>query len=223
MAKINESQLKDMVASLQSKMVALEGKQLDELTAQDVGQGLGQVAGGVAGAAALPVRGAIAAGQAVADNAGKWWDAAKQGVQNFAKGATQGAQQGWAATDPAKLAAGGQPQQAAAKPGATKPADPKVLALQKQLIAKGATIKADGIMGPATQAAMKQFGGQAAAPAATTAPTATATAAVPGAAPATGTASLNPAQVSGGANDLWEGTSTFQQEPTLARIIHLSR
>lgn len=37
-------------------------------------------------------------------------------------------------------------------------ADPKVLALQKQLIAKGAKIKADGVMGPQTQAAMKQFG-----------------------------------------------------------------
>jgi peptidoglycan hydrolase-like protein with peptidoglycan-binding domain len=36
-------------------------------------------------------------------------------------------------------------------------ADPKVLALQQQLIAKGAKIKADGKMGPATQTAMKQF------------------------------------------------------------------
>jgi peptidoglycan hydrolase-like protein with peptidoglycan-binding domain len=38
-------------------------------------------------------------------------------------------------------------------------ADPKVLALQKQLIAKGAKIAADGKMGPQTQAAMKQFSG----------------------------------------------------------------
>jgi hypothetical protein len=38
-------------------------------------------------------------------------------------------------------------------------ADPKVLALQKQLIAKGAKITADGKMGPATQTAMKQFPG----------------------------------------------------------------
>jgi hypothetical protein len=36
--------------------------------------------------------------------------------------------------------------------------DPKVQALQNELIAKGAKIKADGYMGPATQAAMKQFG-----------------------------------------------------------------
>lgn len=35
--------------------------------------------------------------------------------------------------------------------------DPKVFALQQQLIAKGAKIKADGIMGPQTQTAMKQF------------------------------------------------------------------
>jgi hypothetical protein len=35
--------------------------------------------------------------------------------------------------------------------------DPKVKALQDKLIAAGAKIKADGIMGPATQAAMKQF------------------------------------------------------------------
>lgn len=48
---------------------------------------------------------------------------------------------------------------AAAKTGTTVPkGDPKVLALQQKLIAKGAQIKADGIMGPRTQAAMKQFG-----------------------------------------------------------------
>ncbi len=35
--------------------------------------------------------------------------------------------------------------------------DPKVFALQQQLIAKGAKIAADGKMGPQTQAAMKQF------------------------------------------------------------------
>jgi hypothetical protein len=51
-----------------------------------------------------------------------------------------------------------QPTATAAAP--TPPgADPKVLALQKQLIAKGAKITADGKMGQATQAAMKQFPG----------------------------------------------------------------
>ncbi len=53
--------------------------------------------------------------------------------------------------------------QTAQAPAQTQPApagaDPKVLALQKQLIAKGAKITADGKMGPQTQAAMKQFPG----------------------------------------------------------------
>jgi hypothetical protein len=39
-------------------------------------------------------------------------------------------------------------------------ADPKVYTLQKQLIAKGAKIPLDGKMGPLTQAAQKQFGGE---------------------------------------------------------------
>lgn len=48
----------------------------------------------------------------------------------------------------------------AASGQAAKPAagvNPQVQALQQKLIAAGAQIKADGIMGPATQAAMKQF------------------------------------------------------------------
>lgn len=52
------------------------------------------------------------------------------------------------------------PSQTTAKPAVqqTPPGgDPKVFALQQQLIAKGAKIKADGKMGPQTQAAMKQF------------------------------------------------------------------
>ena len=50
---------------------------------------------------------------------------------------------------------------AQAKPAAPLPpgGDPKVFALQQQLIAKGAKITADGKMGPATQTAMKQFPG----------------------------------------------------------------
>jgi hypothetical protein len=51
--------------------------------------------------------------------------------------------------------------QAAPKPAAKS--NPAVLKQQQDLIAKGAKIKADGVMGPATQAAIKQF---AAAPAA---------------------------------------------------------
>jgi peptidoglycan hydrolase-like protein with peptidoglycan-binding domain len=64
----------------------------------------------------------------------------------------------------AAAAAKGQPTQAAAVPAASAQpvppgGDPKVFALQQQLIAKGAKIKADGKMGPITQAAMKQFPG----------------------------------------------------------------
>ena len=47
----------------------------------------------------------------------------------------------------------------AASPARPKPTpDPKVMAMQQELIKKGAKIKADGIMGPATAAAQKQFG-----------------------------------------------------------------
>jgi peptidoglycan hydrolase-like protein with peptidoglycan-binding domain len=51
------------------------------------------------------------------------------------------------------------PAPAVAQPKVQVPpgGNPKVFALQQQLIAKGAKIKADGKMGPATQAAMKQF------------------------------------------------------------------
>jgi hypothetical protein len=73
-------------------------------------------------------------------------------------------------------ALGGKPAAApaAAPAGTTKPAgggksDPAVMKLQQDLIAKGAKIKADGIMGPATAAAQQQFGG-AAAPAPAPAP-----------------------------------------------------
>lgn len=57
------------------------------------------------------------------------------------------------------------PAAQAPQPKKTATPDPKVLQLQKDLIAKGAQIKADGIMGPKTQAAQKEFG-QAAQPAA---------------------------------------------------------
>ena len=47
----------------------------------------------------------------------------------------------------------------AASPARPKPTpDPKVMAMQQELIKKGAKIKADGILGPATAAAQKQFG-----------------------------------------------------------------
>ncbi len=59
------------------------------------------------------------------------------------------------AADDAKRAAAGGQAASPAKPKATP--DPKVKALQDKLIAAGAKITPDGIMGPQTQAAMKQF------------------------------------------------------------------
>ena len=96
------------------------------------------------------------------------YQAVKQAGSDLAAGAKQGYQQATGAA-PAAPAAPAQGQ--AAKPA--KPAaksDPAVLKLQQDLIAKGAKIKADGIMGPQTQAAMKQFGTDAAPAAAPAAP-----------------------------------------------------
>ena len=114
------------------------------------------------------------------------WGAIGTGAMNAVKGAgtaignalstTGGKIAGGAALGAGALAAG---QQLTKPTGATTGAksDPAILKQQQDLIAKGAKIKADGIMGPATQAAMKQFGGQAAAPAA--APTGTTAPAAP--------------------------------------------
>jgi hypothetical protein len=60
---------------------------------------------------------------------------------------------GGATTTPPSGGAAAQP----AKPAAPK-GDPKVIAYQQELIKKGAKIKADGIYGPATNAAAAQFG-----------------------------------------------------------------
>jgi len=165
---------------------------------------LGQLGGAVGGTVA---NGVNAVGNAV----GGAYDAAKQGVTGAVDAAgkaiagavdplVQGAKQGYAnATGtpaPTQTAAKPQAGQSASPKPAAKPAaksDPAVLKLQQDLIAKGAKIKADGIMGPATQAAQKQFGGQAASPAPAAAPVATG----PGNAPApaaTNAASLKAAQ-----------------------------
>ena len=144
---------------------------------------LGQLGGAVAGTAA---NGVNAVGNAVSGA----YDAAKQGVSNAANAVgnavdaagnaisgavapvVQGAKQGYAAATgaPATKPAGQSASpKAGGKPAAGK-SDPAVLKLQQDLIAKGAKIKADGIMGPATQAAQKQFGAAAPAAAAPTAP-----------------------------------------------------
>ena len=63
------------------------------------------------------------------------------------------------AAQPATATAAAPTGGAAASPAKPKPTpDPKVMAMQQELIKKGAKIKADGILGPATAAAQKQFG-----------------------------------------------------------------
>jgi hypothetical protein len=128
--KISESQLRSSTARLRDYIAIVEGEQQNE-TAATAGQAVGNAAGTVAGLASALPRAGIEAGQAVANKAGQWWDQAKQGVSNFAQGVAQGAQQGWAATDPAKMVGGGQ---AAAKTGTTTGAkpDPAVLWAQQQ-------------------------------------------------------------------------------------------
>jgi hypothetical protein len=63
--------------------------------------------------------------------------------------------------DPAQTAQAAAPVKLPTRPGqqtSGRQPDPAVLKLQQDLIAKGAKIKADGIMGPATQAAQKAAG-----------------------------------------------------------------
>ena len=159
MKKITESELKDRVNRLKEYMAVVENDQYANEGAMNLISKYG-------GKAVDAVKGAGSAiGNALSTTGGK-----------IAAGMGLGA---------AGLAAGQamtKPGGAAAPTGATTGAksDPAILKQQQDLIAKGAKIKADGIMGPATQAAMKQFGGQAAAPAA--APTGTTAPAAPAAA-----------------------------------------
>jgi hypothetical protein len=170
-------------------IVESKDQQVDE---EGIMNALGQLGGAVAGTGVNAVKGI---GNAVSGA----YDAAKQGVAgavdaagNAISGAVapvvQGAKQGYASATGAPAPT----QQAAAKPQAgqsaspkpaAKPAakaDPNVKALQDKLIAAGAKIKADGIMGPATRAAQAQF------PNVTTQTGAEqAAASAPGAAPAT--------------------------------------
>lgn len=136
--------------------------------AGNVVQGAKDVGGAVsnaAGAAKDAVVGAVdAAGNAISGAVAPVVQAAQAGYNT---GTGQPAPQQSASpkqkpTDNmAKPAAGGAKNQA--KPAATK-GDPAVFKLQQDLIAKGAKIQADGIMGPQTKAAQAQFGGQAASP-----------------------------------------------------------
>jgi hypothetical protein len=139
MKKITESQLKDRVNRLKEYMAVVENEQVNEVNWGAIGTG-----------AMNAVKGAGAAvGNALKTTGGKV--AAGLGL------GAGGVVAGQALTKPAGGAA-------PAPAGTTKPAaksDPAVMKQQQDLIAKGAKIKADGIMGPATQAAIAQFGGAA--------------------------------------------------------------
>ena len=95
----------------------------------------------------------------------------------------------------------------AAKPRIPAKSDPAVLKIQQDLIAKGAKIKADGVMGPATQAAMKQFGqgGKPAAPNYSN-----------------GNPMVTPSGMDFSAGN-FEESVTYGEDQTLARIIQLAR
>jgi hypothetical protein len=154
MKRIDENQLAARVASLKEKMAEIENAQFDEGIGSTIWNGV-KGAGKAIGNALNTTGGKLAAGTALVG----------------------------AGTVAAQTLAGNQNGQAGATTGTTTKvpgkSDPAILKQQQDLIAKGAKIKADGIMGPATQAAIKQFGGQAAAPAA--APTGTTPPAAPAA------------------------------------------
>jgi len=140
-----------------------------------IGGGIGAGLGGLAGTALGPAGtvaggvGGYEAGKAIGDKVGDWVSNAADKVGQVASGAWNGAKQAYNAPTP-----GQPPAPQAGKPHTPGKSDPAVLKQQQDLIAKGAKIKADGIMGPATQAAIKQFGGTPQAGQATPAPAAAA-------------------------------------------------
>jgi hypothetical protein len=133
MKRIDENQLAARVASLKERMAEIECNQQNEGAMDTLGKYI------------TPI------GSAIKTGAQKFFGSTAGKV---ATGATAGA--GALAAGQALTA----PGQSASPTGTTKPAansDPATKALQDKLIAAGAKIKADGIMGPATTAAMKQF------------------------------------------------------------------
>jgi chemotaxis protein histidine kinase CheA len=137
MKKITENELLNKVSRLKEYIAVVESEQVNEVNWGALGTG-----------AMNAVRGA---GSAIANGAQKFFGST---AGKLATGAAVGA--GGLAAGQALTA----PGQAAAPAGTTKvpgKSDPAVKALQDKLIAAGAKIKADGIMGPATAAAQKQF------------------------------------------------------------------
>ena len=150
-----------------------------------IGGGLGAGLGGLAGTALGPAGtvaggvGGYEAGKAIGDKVGDWVSNAADKVGQVASGAWNGAKQAYNAPAP-----GQHPASQAGKTHIPGKFDPAVQKQQQELIAKGAKIKADGYMGPATQAAIKQFGGTPQAGQAQPAPAAAPAAPAPAAAPA---------------------------------------
>jgi hypothetical protein len=131
--------------------------------AKDVGTGIANAAGAVGNA----VTGAVdAAGNAISGAVAPVVQAAQAGYNT---GTGQPAPQQSASPKPNPAKDQAKPAATQAKPAATK-GDPAVFKLQQDLIAKGAKIQADGIMGPQTKAAQAKFGGAAPAAAVDTAP-----------------------------------------------------
>jgi hypothetical protein len=159
MKKINEYELLDRVNGLREKIVESE-QQTQEDLAGTFAKYAAPVGNVIKGAASKAWNGVKAAGSAMANNPVK-----------TALGVAGATALGANALAPSAAKPAAAPKGTTAPKGGGK-SDPAVLKQQQDLIAKGAKIKADGIMGPATQAAIAQFGGAAAAPAATTAPAA---------------------------------------------------
>ena len=184
MKKINEYELLDRVNGLREKIVESE-QQAQEDVMGTLAKYAAPVGNAIKGAAGKAWNGIKAAGSAMANNPGKTALGVAGTTALAANALTPGA------TKPGAPA--GAPAGTTAPKGGGK-SDPAVLKQQQDLIAKGAKIKADGIMGPATQAAIKQFGGAPAAAPEAPAAAPEAPAAAPAAVPAANPMAQDPAQ-----------------------------
>ena len=146
---ITESELRNKVASLREYMAVVEGGATNPAAQQqaangqpsaatNLATGVGNALGTAAGVVAAPARAV--------------WDAAK-GVWNHAGEIGQGIAQGWNKTDPATMLG-------LNKPGATQGAKPKwpTTPAEIQAFQKANGLKADGLIGQNTMAALQKAG-----------------------------------------------------------------
>jgi peptidoglycan hydrolase-like protein with peptidoglycan-binding domain len=133
MKKITENDLLQKVSKLKEYIAVVESEQVNEVNWGALGTGAMNAVRGAGGAIS----------NALGTTAGKVAAGTALGV-----GGTLAAQ---------KLAGGQAPAPAGTTAKVPGKPDPNVMALQQKLIAAGAKIKADGIMGPATRAAQAQF------------------------------------------------------------------